>query len=91
MKRGHAWMPFAKCDTCTGFREQISDTCCPKEKARLKMGQYIHLERVKRQRLSYVMRQKASKLYPSQYLSLIIDGADTSNVMIPHLCEPKGA
>jgi len=82
-----AWMPFAKCDTCTGFREQINDTCCPKEKARLKMDQYIHLERVKRERLSYVMRQRLAKLYPNQYLSLIIDGADTSNFMIPHLCE----
>ena len=82
-----AWMPFAKCDTCTGYREESANTCCPKEKARLKLAQYIHLERVKRERLSYVMRQRLAKLYPLQYMSMIIDGADTSSFMIPHLSE----
>ena len=80
------WMPFAKCDTCTAHREKMAATCCSKEKAHLKADQRIHLERVKRERLSYVMRQRLAVLYPTQYLSLIIDGADTSDFMLPHLC-----
>ena len=61
-----------KCDACTAHREQMgATTCCSKEKG----DQRIHLERVKRERLYYVMRQRLAVLYPTQHLSLIIDGA----------------
>ena len=39
-----------------------------------KADQRIHLERVKRERLYYVMHQRLAALYPTQYLNLIIDG-----------------
>ena len=80
-------MPCAKCHTCAVHHQLMSATSCPREKARLKAVQLIHLERVKRERLSYVMRQRLARLYPKQYTSMIIDGADTSDFMLPHLAE----
>jgi hypothetical protein len=85
------WMPFAKCDTCASFRLAMANTCDPKEKARLKALQCEHLERVKRERLSYLVRQRLSIMYPERYLSLIIDGADSSNCTLPHLAERSHA
>jgi len=62
----------------------MSATSCPREKARLKAVQLIHLERVKRERLSYMKRQRLARLHPKQYTSIMIDGADTSDFMLPH-------
>ena len=65
---------IAKSDACTAHREQMgATTCCSKEKT----DQRIHLERVKRERLSYVLRQRFAVrvLYPTKYLNLIIEGA----------------
>ena len=75
-------MPCAKCHTCAVHREQMSATSCPREKARLKAVQLIHLERAKRERLSCVMRQRLARLYPhaQQYTSMIIDGAADTTV-----------
>ena len=85
------WMPFAKCDTCANYRQAMAATKCPDEKARLKAMQREHLERVKRERLSYLVRQRLSIMYPERYLSLIIDGADSSGMALPHLCERSHA
>ena len=84
-------MPFAKCDTCATHRISTAATKCPKEKARLKAEQREHLERVKRERLSYLMRQRLSIMYPDRFLSLIIDGADSEDMSVPHLAERSHA
>jgi hypothetical protein len=81
------WMPFAKCDQCAGFRLAMADTQCPVEKSRLKALHREHLERVKRERMSYLVRQRLSIMYPDRYLSLIIDGADSSHCTVPHIAE----
>jgi hypothetical protein len=85
------WMPFAKCDTCATHRTAMGATKCPKEKSRLKALQREHLLRVKRERQSYLVRQRLSIMYPDRYLSLIIDGADSSSFMLPHLAERSHA
>jgi hypothetical protein len=85
------WMPFAKCDTCANHRQGMAATKCPAEKGRLKALQSEHLERVKRERLSYLVRQRLSIMYPERYLSLIIDGADSSGMALPHLAERSHA
>jgi hypothetical protein len=85
------WMPFAKCDTCANHRLAMAATKCPAEKSRLKCLQHEHLERVKRERLSYLVRQRLSIMYPDRFLSLIIDGADSSTMQIPHLAERSHA
>ena len=85
------WMPFAKCDDCSKFRQAMASTKCAVEKKRLKGAHREHLERVKRERLSYVVRQRLSIMYPNRYLSLIIDGADSSSMQIPHLAERSHA
>ena len=60
-------------------------------KIELKSLQREHLTRVKRERLSYVTRQQLAIKYPDHYLSLIIDGADSSNCTLPHLAERSHA
>ena len=85
------WMPFAKCDTCANHRLAMANTACPEEKARLRALQKEHLERVKRERLSYLVRQRLSIMYPARFISLIIDGADSSTMQIPHLSERSHA
>jgi hypothetical protein len=81
------WMPFAKCDDCATHRQTMKETKCQNRKRELMAQHREHLERVKRERLSYLMRQHLSIMYPERYLSLIIDGADSSNMQIPHLAE----
>ena len=85
------WIPFATCTTCSTYKKEKKDTECPVERKRLKALQREHLERVKRERVSYLMRQKLSILYPARYLSLIIDGADASRYMVPHLAHRSHA
>ena len=80
------WMPFAKCDQCSVHRERMSKTRDPAERKKLKAIQALHLERVRRERLSYAVRQRLSHSDPDRYLSVIIDGADSSPYMIPHFC-----
>ena len=81
------WMPFAKCDACAKHRQAMAATKDPEEMSRLNALHREHLERVKRERLSYVMRQRLSIMNPTRYLSLIIDGADSSSMQLPHLAE----
>ena len=85
------WMPFAKCDTCAKHRQGMAETADSAEQNRLKAHHREHLERVKRERLSYLVRQRLSIKYPERYLSLIIDGADSSGFTLPHLCERSHA
>lgn len=81
------WMPFAKCDTCAQHRLLMAGTRCPDEHGKLKALQAEHLRRVKRERESYQLRQQLAILHPADYLSIIIDGADSSTYQLPHLAE----
>jgi hypothetical protein len=78
------WIPFAKCDQCAEYRAAKSTTKCPVERAELRCAQAAHIERVKRERLSYMIRQRLAITHPARYLSLIIDGADSSGYALPH-------
>ena len=53
--------------------------------------QRTHLERVRRERRSYVIRQKLARSNPDKFLSLIIDGADSSPYMVPHMAHRNHA
>ena len=79
------WMPFAKCDDCAIHRQKYAETKDPTRRRELMTLHREHLEPVKRERLSYIVRQRLAIMYPDRYLSLIIDGADSSSMQIPHL------
>ena len=79
------WMPFAKCTECATFRSKRMATEDKEERAKLKARQREHLQRVKRERVSYMVRQRLAIKYPERYLSLIIDGADSSPYQVPHM------
>ena len=77
------WMPFAKCTECVdNRRKQSSETDVEVLKAIME-EQRVHIRFVKRERLSYRLRQLES-MRSDEYLSLIIDAADQSEHGIPH-------
>ena len=85
------WMPFAKCDNCSVYRSSMATTDDKNARAKLKAKQRKHLEHVKRERLSYIIRQRLAMKYPERYLSLIIDGADASPYQVPHMAHRNHA
>ena len=77
------WMPFAKCTECIENRkEQASEKDINVLRAIMEK-QRNHIRFVKRERLSYRLRQLES-LRSDEYISLIIDAADQSEHGIPH-------
>ncbi len=81
------WMPFSKCDTCIEHRRAIN--CCSdeKEKVRLRKNYRAHLKHVLCERRTYYNRRRMARTRPTQYLSLIIDGADQAKYAIPYTHE----
>ena len=79
------WMPFAKCDDCIKRRKQQEKE---KDREALKIileEQRRHIRFVKRERMSYHLRQHMA-IRSDEYLSIIIDGADQKAHGIPHTC-----
>jgi hypothetical protein len=79
------WLPFAKCDTCSAYRTALANTVDPKVRTYLRREQAAHLAHTRRERASYMLRQKAGILWPERFLSLIFDGADCSKTEIPQM------
>ena len=85
------WIPFAKCTECSTYRETKNATHCPQKRATILADQQRHLERVKRERVSYYVRRQLSISYPHRYLSVIIDGAESSSYALPHIAHRSHA
>ena len=81
-----AWMPFAKCTQCIQNRKKREGEKDIEVQKILIDEHRGHLRFVKRERLSYKLRQYESVCASNDYLSLIIDGADQSDHGIPHTC-----
>lgn len=41
-----------------------------------------------RERRKYIRKTEFASLYPSSYLSLVVDGADQTKFTLPNLCSP---
>ena len=78
------WMPFAKCNACAEYREAVAATSCLTKKKTLQAAHALHIARVKRERRSYMVRRKLAEMYPHRFLSIIIDGADSTPYELPH-------
>ena len=85
------WMPFSKCDMCTGHRQRMRTVKCPEEQGKMKASYMEHLDLVRRERSGYMLRQRLARMQPHRYLSLIIDGADGTKFEQPHLHERSHA
>ena len=84
------WMPFAKCDDCISRRKKKESEKDPAALKALIDEERGHIRFVKRERLSYTLRQNDS-IRSTKYLSLIIDGADQSDHALPHSCAKSHA
>ena len=80
-----AWLPFAKCDQCMEHRSKKAGEKDPAARKVLDEEQRAHINFVKRERLSYRLRQLES-ISSNQYLSMIVDGADQAKYAMPYTC-----
>ena len=84
------WMPFAKCTECIERRKLKIAEKDPSSLRAIIEDERAHIRFVKRERLSYRLRQIES-IRSDAYLSLIIDGADQSQHGLPHSCAKSHA
>ncbi len=78
---------FAKCAICEQLREARSKALIRNDLKELKQIQEQkkqHNEFIARERREYKKKRDMSKLHPSDYLSIIVDGADQSAFGLPH-------
>lgn len=76
---------FTKCSTCERLRAALGDAFCNRQETRiLKDQKRLHHEFIRRERLEYQSKRERAILYPADYLSLVIDGADQSAFTLPH-------
>ena len=80
------WMPFAACDVCVEHNDMRSRCLSEIERKALTAKYALHLDFVRRERNTYYHNADLAKRHPKVYLSLIIDGADTSKYHLPHTC-----
>jgi hypothetical protein len=79
-----AWLKFAKCDECIDIRKQRKATkqgACLKK---IREQESAHIKFVKAERQSYYKRRLRAIEDPSQYLSMVIDGADQQAYALPY-------
>jgi len=76
---------FTICHECESFRSALNRAGTDKRKSEdVLKAKRKHNEMVSRERQEYLRKCEQSILYPSQYMSLIVDGADQSSFGLPH-------
>ena len=78
------WMPFAACDVCVEHNDMRTRAMTDAERKIMTARYAKHLEFVRRERDTYYKNASMAMRNPKLYLSLIIDGADTSKYHLPH-------
>jgi hypothetical protein len=78
------YLRFAKCDECTDNLEASHKTHDRAERKVILSRHRIHLQFVKLERDSYYQRRTMARQLPGEYMSLIIDGSDTSWYHFPY-------
>ena len=89
--RVRKWMPFAKCDYCSVYDEEVAATVDNLKRRQLKEAHRPHLILVKREREKYEGNRSKAIRQPTTYLSLIIDGADAQRFALPHFAQASHA
>ncbi len=78
---------FAKCSICEKLRKGIHDATAKRDYktlAILRQQKAEHNELIGRERREYKKKRDKARLQPTQYLSIIVDGADQSPFGLPH-------
>ena len=76
---------FSKCDTCETLRASPRSAILSRKSTEdLKDRKTAHLHMVWEERLQYKKKKERAMLQPSDYLSMIVDGADQSAFGLPH-------
>ncbi|MEM9681301.1 MAG: hypothetical protein AAF901_13340, partial [Bacteroidota bacterium] len=78
---------FSICPTCEQIDAAINKNMkSDKHTEQLLRSKKQHMDFVLRERCEYRQKAEKAKLFPSKYLSIIIDGADQSAFGLPHFC-----
>jgi len=81
------WNPFAKCDSCTRFRQLIQRI--PRTHVQIhnaiKHQQKEHREHISAFRKRMTDRDALAEQYPKQFLKILIDGMDSKKCQTPRL------
>ena len=81
------YLRFALCDMCIDFREKRRFATTDAERKEIKKMERIHHEFVHEERGTYYLRREHAVFYPTEFLSLIADGADQSAYGLPRFIE----
>ena len=85
-------VPFSTCDVCYSLDLKLDNTTDMRTKIRLFEEKRLHKARVNDERAEYYKRAAQAILFPAEYMSVIIDGADQKKNALPHSYrEPKEA
>ncbi len=78
---------FAKCTICEQLREGLAEATKNgdhKRQSLIKKMKTEHNEMVGRERREYKKKRDKARLQPTEYMSMIVDGADQSAFGLPH-------
>ncbi|XP_053407037.1 uncharacterized protein LOC123566018 [Mercenaria mercenaria] len=75
---------FSQCAKCAVLQRKFESTLCPVTRLELLKERASHNQRQMLERKYYYSKRQASKQYPDEFLSLIIDGMDQSKTDLPH-------
>ncbi len=76
---------FAKCTICEQLRTTIKEAVSKRQNTKELIRQKAeHIADIKRERLEYKKKRDNAVLHPSEYKSVIIDGADQTAFGLPH-------
>ncbi len=76
---------FTICEVCEEIRSSMKDAIIKGEKMdRILEKRAVHLKMVHDERMEYQKKRDRARLNPSEYCSIIIDGADQREYGLPH-------
>ena len=73
-----------KCDTCQEFTKLIQSRTHLADVERIKLERKKHWKFVEIERNLYEMKKVQARDFPERYMSVVIDGADSSVYQVPH-------
>ena len=82
-----SWMPFAKCDICVAHRTRLATSQTEAERDSLMREIENHVNMVRAEKGLYYDNRDRARRDPRKFMSVIIDGADSTLHELPHFRE----
>jgi hypothetical protein len=79
------WIPFARCDKCVTFLNDLLAAKTQEARAEIRQGREFHVGCCTLFRRRYELRQALGMEFPHLFCSITIDAMDNSKTMIPKL------